>query len=858
MRRALTVLAAIVGVLAVVVGAAAVAAVRTVRAPFPDVDGQVAVPGLAGEVEVFRDARGVAQIYADTAEDLFRAQGYVAAQDRFWEMDVRRHVTAGRLSELFGADQVDTDTFLRTLGWHRVAEREVALVDPASRRYLEAYAAGVNAYVAGRDRGDLALQYSLLGLTGTRVSIEAWTPADSLAWLKAIAWDLRSNVQDETTRTLLARVLPAQRLAQLYPDYPYDRQAPIVTEQWVDRLPASAAGPGAAAGTAATTAAPAGPALPAGAAPAVAAAGRAAAAVPPLLGSGSAIGSNSWAVAGEHTASGRPLLANDPHLATTLPSSLYQTGLHCRELSPGCPFEVSGFGFAGLPGVLIGRTDRSAWGLTTPYGDAADLFVERVRGEEWLSRGEWRPLGLREEVIEVAGEEPVRVMVRSTAHGPLVSDPDDDFAAVGEDTGDRAAPDGLPPDEDYAVALRWTALEPGRSFDALMGINAARDWTSFRAAAALLDVPSQNLVYADVDGTIGYQLPGKFPVRSGFDGSAPAIGWTGEQEWTGYLPFDVLPSATNPAEGFVVTANNAIVGPRYPYPLTTDWGFGFRAQRLRDLLGAAVAGGGLTVDDMAALQRDAWSANAAILVPELLAVQGLSGYYGDGQDLLRDWDYVQDEDSAAAAYFNAVWSALLRLTFWDELPADLRPVGNERWFEVVRGLLPTFDDAYWDDVRTETVVETKATILRLALVEARDDLTRRLGKRPQTWSWGRLHQLELRDGTLGESGVGPVEALLNRGPYAAAGGSGLVNATSWDAAEGYGVVAGPVLRVVADLAAPDGGRWVGLTGTSGHAFHEHYTDQVEAWRTGATYPWVTTAEAVRRSAQHTLVLVPED
>jgi penicillin amidase len=828
-RRRLTIgLAVVVGfvVLALIAGTGFV--VWSVRRPFPEYDGTITLAALAGEVEVVRDEHGIPHIYADTAEDLFRAQGYVHAQDRFWEMDFRRHVTAGRLSELFGADQVDTDTFIRAMGWRRIAAQELPLLDPATRRYLEAYAEGVNGWLTGRSGSELGLAYTLLGLTGGDNIPEPWRPADSLAWLKAMAWDLRSNMEHEVDRALLAAELPTDRVEQLYPAYPYDRNAPIVDDAYLS------GGQLAGAALADRAAEPA-TALPPTAVAALRTVSRAASSVPDLLGDGPGIGSNSWVVDGSKTASGAPMLVNDPHLEPAMPSIWYQVGLHCRTVDPECPFEVGGFWFTNLA------------------PDVTDLYLEKIDDDTYLVGNEMVPMDTREETIEVAGGDPVTVTIRSTRHGPLLSDHDDELREVGQDAPVES--DAPARDDGFGVALKWTALEPGRTADALFLLNMAEDWNSFRQAASLFEVPAQNIVYADVEGTIGYQTPGKIPIRRSGDGRWPVPGWTEEHEWVGYIPFAALPSVREPDEQFVVTANQPVTTDAYPFLITDDFDYGQRAQRIRDLIEQA---GPLDAEAMVEIQMDTYSSNAETLVPALLAVGEPADYYGDGLALLRDWDYTQPPDSAAAAYFNAVWRNLLRLTFHDELPEDVWPSGGGRWFEVIRNLLETPDDPYWDDVSTEDVVERRDTILRQAIRDGRDEMTRMQGKDPANWTWGRLHALTLRDATFGSSGIGPIEALVNRGLVEVGGGASIVQATGWTAPDGFATDCVPSMRMVVDLADLDASRWIDLTGISGHPYHQFYGDQTELWSIGQTLPMRWNPDTVRAEAANTLRLVPDE
>ena len=851
-----------------------VAAVTTaaVRRPFPQTSGDVEVSGIEGRITVLRDARGVPQVYADTAEDLFRAQGWVHAQDRFFEMDWRRHVTAGRLSELVGADEdaLLADKVIRTLGWRQVAQSEVAQADPSTRAWLAAYAEGVNAYLATRSPSQLSLQYSLLGLSVDLPRIEPWTPEDSVAWFKAMAWDLRGNYDDELERArVLSAVKDVARVRQLFPPYPYDRHAPILSAADVRTGTPPAAAPAAPAAHAASGPVVAQALSAPQAVRALDAARRAVRSVPRLLGRSEGTGSNSWVVAGRLTATGKPLLANDPHLAASLPGVWYQAGLHCRQVSTTCPFDVAGYTFAGVPGVVIGHNGTIAWGMTNLGPDVTDFYLERTRGSTVARDGAWVPMTVRTETIAVAGGAPVTLTVRSTSHGPVLSDVLDLPEVTAGATG-RAAPDG----DGYAVALAWTALTPGHDMDAVFAVDAARDFASFRAGVLRLDVPAQNMVYADDlgdHGHIGYQAPGRIPVRGDVpppkgtpaaqavpsDGSWPLPGWDSRYDWRGFVPADDLPWTLDPAAGYLVAANQAVTPPGKVF-FTNDFDYGWRSQRIRDLVAARTANGRLmTVTDMAQVQVDTRNPMWEALEPLVLAAP-LEPAIDEARDLLRGWDGTQSTDSAAAAYFNAFWVALLDLTFADELPEGDTPNGGQRWMQVVTTLLDRPKDRWWDDRRTPDVVETRDGVVRQALVEARLRLTRTQGKNPATWTWGHAHTLTLQAVPTGQvSATGPLHPLLNAGPVELPGANAAVDALGYDASSGtFAVVSAPSMRMVVDLADPDRSRWVNQTGQSGHPGSPHYTDQLDAWATGKTFPWPFSPVAVREAATDTLTLRP--
>ncbi|MFC9097292.1 penicillin acylase family protein [Streptomyces sp. NPDC057072] len=868
--------------------------VSTVRASFPQTSGSITLEGLSGPVDVKRDGYGIPQIYASSDEDLFMAQGYVQAQDRFYEMDVRRHLTSGRLSEMFGKSQVKNDEFLRTLGWDRVAKQEYdTKLSSSTKKYLDAYAKGVNAYLKGKSGKDISLEYAALGLVND-YKPQQWTPVDSVSWLKAMAWDLRGNMQDEIDRSLMTSRLGPKQIDDLYPDYPYSRNKPIVqTGQYNEITKAfeQSGSTGTQSSTGSSTANSSSSALQSQLAGLYNVLDN----VPTAVGvNGNGIGSNSWVVDGDHTITRKPLLANDPHLSASLPSVWYQMGLHCTTVSSKCQYDVTGYTFAGMPGVIIGHNKNIAWGMTNSGVDVTDLYLEKLSGSGYLYDNKVRPFTTRTETIKVAGGDSKKIVVRETNNGPLLSDRDDELVKVGKKaTVETAAPDR---GDGYGIALRWTALDPGTSMDAVFAIDKASNWDEFRSASRSFDVPSQNLVYADTKGNIGYQLPGKIPVRGKGEGRLPAPGWDPAYSWTGkYIPQNALPYEFNPKRGYIVTANQAVIDKsRYPYLLTEDWGYGTRSQRITDLIESKIKGGGkMSTDDMRQIQLDNFSDIARLLVPKLLKIDVSDKNVREAQKLLEGWDYTQDADSAAAAYFNAVWRNILKLAFGNKLPKELRvegqclwvepadstgpadedqkvrecgeraadqaqPDGGDRWFQVVNNIINDQTNDWWHlpKTRTQKATTTRDDLFKRALTDARWELTAKLGKDIDTWSWGRLHRLFLKNQTLGTSGPGVLQYMLNRGPWKLDGGEATVNASGWNAAGGYSVVWVPSMRMVVNLADLDKSKWINLTGASGHAYSAHYTDQTDKWAQGELLSWSFSKTAVDKSTTDTLVLEP--
>jgi penicillin amidase len=838
-RRVLVVAACLLLVAVVVV---AVLAVWAVRRPFPQVDGTLSLAALDGPVDVYRDGFGVPTIVATRSLDLYRAQGFVHAQDRFWQMDTWRHIARGRTAELFGPSQLGTDRFLRTLGWERIAGAELELVSAATREILEAYSGGVNAYLETRSPGELAFEYTVLGLQNPGYEPRPWEPTDTLVFLKLMAWDLRGNMDAEIERAILVDRFGADETGALFPGH---SRAPVIVADGIGEPAVSAAEASRAVGPAIARAGALGPLADR------------VAAVDALTGrAGEGLGSNSWVIAGEHTASGAPILANDPHLGIQMPSIWYQVALRCAERTPACTDDVAGFSFASVPGVVIGHNDRVAWGFTNLAADVMDLYVERVNPDDpdqYEFEGEWLDMDVVEETLRASDGTVETLEVRTTRHGPIVSDT---YGPAGDLLGEDAPVDGP-----YALALRWTALDPGRTMDALPALNRAADWEGFRAAAALFEVPAQNLVYADIDGNIGYQAPGRIPIRSQGDGRLPVPGWTGEHEWDAFVPFEELPSVLNPESGWIVTANNPVAGEDYPHLLGTSWDHGFRAARLIELVGEGL--GGVTLDDVEADQLDVVEPGASWLVPLLLAVDpaahGLDaedrGRVALAQESLGAWDGRAEASSSGAAVYQATWRHVLAGAFHPQLPEAYQPIGGSRWVEVVRRLAEHPRHTWWDDpVRAGR--QERDDVLAEAMAAAVAEVSELLGDDPDRWRWGDLHTATFRNQTLGQSGVALVEARFNRGPYPVAGGPAIVNAIGWDARAGYEVNWLPSMRMIVDLGDLDRSRMVHTTGQSGHAYHRDYTSMIEHWQSGEQREPGWDLDRVARSAAAHLRLEP--
>ena len=743
------------------------------RTSLPLTSGTVRVDGLDGSVEIVRDRWGVPHIFGSTDHDAFFGLGYAHAQDRLWQMEMNRRIGAGRLSEVLGDATLSIDKFQRTMGYYRAVQGDYAAVDDRSRATLDAYAAGVNAWLA--EGHTLPPEFLLLGFEP-----EPWSPYDSLVWEKMMSWDLGGDYDMELLRQQLVQAIGPERTAQILPPYPADG-VDILAQSDLVIVPAGADA---------------------------------------LLQIDSALeqnfarggresGSNDWVIAGARTESGLPLLADDPHLGTSIPAIWYLAEVQGDKL------HAIGSTFPGVPGIIIGHNEEIAWGVTNVGPDVQDLYAERINPadpNQYEVDGQWRDMVVVEELITVKGEEePIRWAARSTRHGPLISDVSDT---------------GTP------LALRWTALDPGdTTMDAFLGVSYAANWEEFLDAQRAYVTPSQNFVYADRAGNIGYIAPGAIPVRvEGHNGMTPAPGWASEYEWQGYIPFDELPKTYNPADGYVATANNRVVVEDYPYMLSNDWAPPYRAERIVELIEQMSSGAEkISVDDMAAIQADRTSTQVRQLLPFLTSLTGEDERQQQAIDLLKGWDGNVALDSAAATVYEAWMLALERAMFEDDLRvrlyAEMSTRANPLFLENV--LADEAQATVWcDNVLTAPDDACSATALT-ALDTALDDLSARLGDKMADWRWEKLHITQYPHNPFSQ--VSYLKGLFHR-TIANGGDRYTVNVAPVNFTEPYFQTHGPGYRHIVDLADLGNSRFIITTGQSGNVLSSHYDDLIRPHR----------------------------
>jgi penicillin G amidase len=775
--------ASLLGLLLVVLGAGIY---LYLRSALPQIDGRIVVAGPKAEIRVERDADGVPRIIAQDDEDLAFGIGFVHAQERLFQMELQRRYGAGRLSEIFGPDALAVDRQMRVLGLYRAAAAEIPFLSAAMNRALEAYAAGVNAFLRSRP-GALPPEFLLLGFAP-----EPWRPADSLVWGKLMAVLLGGNYRGELLRARMARTISAADIAFLYPEYPQRApttlagMVPIYRRLALDDLYW---------------------------------------ALPAVVGPNYA--SNNWVVDGRHSASGKPILANDPHLAFGAPGYWYLARLETPQ------HQITGATAAGVPLVVIGHNERIAWGFTTTTADVEDLYVEQVDPadpERYLTPQGSAPFQLRRETIVVKGAPPVDMTIRETRHGPVLSD---------------ALPPGAA-EPGFVLALAATFTIPDdRSAEALWEVNRAADWPGFRAALRHFVGPIQNMVYADVDGTIGFIAPGLVPIRRSGQGWMPAPGWTGQHDWTGFIPFEALPSAVNPPSGHFITANNKIVPDSYPYFLSRDWDLPNRAERIEALLAATPV---QTTASSAAIQADTLSLMAQHLVPLMTSIAVVNEDTREAVERLRRWDFRMDMDKIEPLLFTA-WlrefsRSILLGRFGDAVSDywDLRP-------RVIEMVLTERPD--WCDDTKRPGEESCGSRLAKALDTALARLRRDYGADMAKWQWRRAHVAVFAHPVLSRIPVmrdwlkiaiptpGAYDTL-NRGP-----------STIRDDARPFEQRFGAGLRMITDVSSPNDAMMIATPGQSGDPLSAHYADLVRRWR---DFDWLVPA---RSAVVSTLVLVPE-
>jgi len=772
------------------------------RSVIPRLDGRIPVPGLHAPVKVQYDHFAIPHIYTSSTDDAWRTVGFLQARDRLWQMELYRRAASGRLSEILGESTLAADQRFLTLGLRKAAEIEWDGSTATVRRALENYAAGVNAAI------DLAGQWRLpLELQVLSARPEPWTPVDTLAIGKLFAWRLGENHSGELLRFELFEAL-GSRSAELFPSMP--TWAPVILADAEERK---------------TTNEERGSWVD----------------LDWLSDSHHAL-SNSWVVSGARTRSGRPLLANDPHLPIEMPSVWWEVQIESvTDIPDGRKLHVAGVTIPGIPFVLIGHNERIGWGLTNVGADVQDFYVERLDEKRTRYRvgNEWLPLQVEHHVIRIRGKaRGLEYDVRRTRHGAVLNTEDWRDLAPGDSPQSARI-------SEYVLALKWDAITNGESAGAFEELSYAGNWDDFIGSIRRFSAPSQNFVYADVDGNIGYAMSGLLPERSRGLGEIPMIGWTEEAEWKGERDPATLPLALNPPTGQFVTANNE-VDRNLPYVVTVDWVAPFRARRIEQLLAGRRD---LTAPDMVAIQTDITSAAADAVLRALgTAVP----------EELRQWDRKVD-GRPVSTFYEAFEAALWRRTFADEMPQALydrfyRYAANER-FAGLRAVIDDPNSAWFDDRRTTGVRETRDDMAKAAAQDARETLQAAFPQESDR-DWSRVHALKFAHPLSGGGWL--LDRFFSRGPVPVAGDGMTVNKTATNLRRPYGTSDAASYRQILDVGSWDQSLAVNTTGQSGHPTSAHYFDQNPLWSSGGYHLLPFSRQAVDAATVSTLELVLDE
>ncbi len=763
------------------------------RATLPDYNGEITVAGIKAPVEIIRDSYGMPHIYAKTDEDAYFAVGYCMAQDRLFHMDLARRLAKGRLAEIIGKDLVSVDKFFRTITAGKSFEDIAAEYPPETLAATEAYAAGVNFFIT-HHKGPLPIEFTILGYQP-----DPWQPSDSAAVHYYMAWDLNSALSIEMLYAAVIAKVGPQMAKDIFPDYPDGYPTIIPAESAsLDFLKSLALGR-------------------------------------EVSGTEGGGASNSWVVTGKKSATGMPILANDPHLGHGAPGIWYEAHLVTPSMN------VSGSILPGVPLVVIGANEHTAWGWTNVMADDADFYIEKINPadpNQYEFKGRWEDMKVKAEIIKVKGAEDVKFSVRLTRHGPIIND-------VKKFEG----PEGT------ALSMRWTAYEM-LSVIPFYHLNTAKSIDDIEKAVEHFKCPGQNWVYADDRGNIGYWAAVGLPIRDGFSGAVPVPGWDGKHEWQGYVPTPEQPHLRNPEREWIATANNKHVGDEYPYTISHYYAMPDRFVRIEEMITAKAK---LSVKDFEAMQADFYMVLAKEWIPMMLTSLSeleLSESEKKALSSLRNWDFVAGAEDIAPTVFHATINEMVKNTFIKRLGEELygQYINNSYVaFNAMRNLIAQGQSPWFDDPDTPDV-EGIDDIIAKSFAAAIVYLNQKMGSTVDDWKWGKLHTLTLYHRFGKSSSL--MGYFMNIGPFPMAGSIATVNPQQYKLTNPWEAYHGASLRYIIDLADMKNSRRVIPAGISGNFMSPHYDDQAELWRKGQYRPFVLDRKSVEEDARYTLKMIP--
>jgi penicillin amidase len=791
--EAMRVLKWILGILLGLIVVIFVAVYAYLRSTLPDYNGEITVSGIKEPVEIIRDSYAMPHIYAQTDEDAFFALGYCMAQDRLFQMDIVRRATRGKLAEILGKDLVPVDKFFRTITAGKSFEDIAAAYPPEIRAASNAYAAGVNYFVENH-KGPLPLEFTILGYEP-----DPWESSDGVAVNYYMAWDLNSAFSIEMLYASVIHKLGEKMANDLFPEYPEEYPTIIpdgkASFDFFRNLTVARQ----------------------------------------LLGAEGGGASNSWVISGKKSKTGKPMLANDPHLSHGAPGIWYEAHL----ISPS--MDVSGSVLPGVPFVIIGANEHVAWGFTNVMADDADFYIEKLNPadpNQYEFKGRWEDVKVKEEVIKVKGAEDVRFRVRLTRHGPIV-----------DDVNKYQEPKGT------ALAMRWTAYDMLHA-NPFLKLNTAKSIHDIERAVELFKCPGQNWVYADDKGNIGFWAAVGIPVRDGFSGAVPIPGWDGNHEWKGYVPTKGQPHLRNPARQWIATANNKHVGDDYPYPISHYYAMPDRFVRIEEMISEKEK---FDVNDFKRMHSDFYMVLAKEWVPIMLkslSDEELSEKEKKALVALKNWDFVANAEGVAPTVFHATINQMVKNTFMKRIGEQLyeQYINNSYIaFNAMRNLIAQGQSVWFDDPDTQSVEGLSEMIIK-SFEEAIAYLDGKMGSKVDDWKWGELHTLTLYH-LFGKSSS-LMGFFMNIGPFPIGGSFATVNPQPYRLSSPWEGYHGASLRYIIDFSNMENSRRVIPAGISGNFMSPHYDDQAELWRTGKYRPFVLDRKSVEEDARYTLKMLP--
>jgi len=747
---------------------------------FPKVSGTISVKGLDQDVNVYRDEFGVPHIVAQSEYDAFFAVGFTQAQDRLWQMELTRRVGMGRLSEVLGEPALHVDKMFHTLGLWRHVQKLSYSLDDDTRKALQAYADGVNQFIRTHS-GKYPIEFDMLN-----IEPEPWTIEHSLLVSRLMAWELNYSRWIDLLLAELIQRFGEEKAKEIFPYWP-DNAPLIIPKELKWKTVAEDLRP------------------------LFDAEGE----YRSLLGiRGLESGSNAWVISGAKSVTGKPILANDPHLILMSPARWYE--LHIKTPS----MDVAGMSIPGVPFIVVGRNQRVAWGVTNAMMDDEDFYIEEVDSLQHPTRyrfkSEWRPIVETIDTIVVKGSLPVVLSIYSTHRGPIVNKM--------EPTAQSAS---------SLISMRWIGNEISNEAGALYRIDKSGNWQEFQDALKLFTAPAQNFVYADVDGNIGYRTGGKLPIRKTKGPTLPFPGWTDEYDWNGFVPFDQMPHVFNPPDGFIATANNKIVDDSYPYNISNHWESPWRSIRISEVLHEQEK---FTVEEIQRLQFDLVSTHAREVVPFILhAYDSVTVTDNDVRTTLeyfRNWNFEMRKEDVSTTLFQATISKLIYNIFHDKMGERLYGLYDtlaSTPLSALSRLLKNPHSEWFDDLKTPAL-ESRDDMIRKSVSDALVMLKSELGGDLKEWQWGRLHTVTFVH-VFGSNKL--LSGIFNIGPFPIGGSHSTVNVGQYFIAHSFESAVGPSMRQVFNLADINDTRSVLPPGQSGQVFSGHYKDQVTLWLHGA-------------------------